>query len=308
MARVDDMTLPDFIGVGPGRTATTWLNEMLAGQVDLPWGIKETDYFTTNYHKGIRWYADHFRRASGARPVGEINPYFGIEQAAERIQHHLPNCKIVCTFRDPVERIYSAYRLWRHYTLTRLAMDEFLIKVPQVIEVTRYATHLPEWQQRFGAGRVLVCLNDDLRADPQAFLDRICGFIGIARIAVTGVTMRASAVNSINDLPRFPRLARRARRFMYWLEEAQAYRVMNSLERAGVWDFCFGGGAQFGPLDPAIDAKLRAIMMPEIEALERMIGRDLSAWKTPRPARGAVGAPNAAPAADAQPGLSERSH
>jgi Sulfotransferase domain len=308
MARVDDMNLPDFIGVGPGRTATTWLHEMLAGQVDLPWGIKETDFFTTNYHKGIRWYADHFRRASGARPVGEINPYFGIAEAAERIQRHLPNCRIICTFRDPIERIYSAYRLWRHYTLTRYPMDEFLVKVPQVIEVTRYATHLPEWQRRFGAERVLVCLNDDLRADPQAFLDRICEFIGIAPIAVASVKMRASAVNSINDLPRFPRLARRARRFMYWLEEAQAYRVSNSLERAGLWDFCFGGGARFGPLDPAIDAKLRAIMMPEIEALERMLGRDLTAWKSPRPAQNGGAASNPDRAADTQSRRSERAH
>ena len=83
--------------------------------------------------------------------------YFGIPEAADRIATHIPRCKIICTFRNPVERIYSAYKLWRHYTLTFDPLDVFLEKVPQVIEVSRYATHLPEYHARFGDDRVLVC-------------------------------------------------------------------------------------------------------------------------------------------------------
>ena len=280
----DKRKLPDFIGVGPGRTATTWLHEVLKGHVNLPSGIKETDFFTTNYGKGIDWYAHHFRHADSTRPVGEVNPYFGFPVAAERIAHDIPRCKIICTFRNPVERIYSAYKLWRHYTLTRDDLDVFLVKVPQIIEVTRYATHLPDWRARFGDDRVLVCLNDDLRKDPQRYLDRICDFIGIARYPIAESAAAGEMVNSINDLPRFPRFARKARKFMYWLEEAQAYRTSNLLERAGVWRFSFGGGPQFPPMDEAIDARLHELMRPEVDALEKMIGRDLSAWKTPRSA------------------------
>ncbi|HUY27675.1 MAG TPA: sulfotransferase domain-containing protein [Candidatus Binataceae bacterium] len=275
--------LPDFIAVGPGRTATTWLYEKLKGHVDLPAGIKETDFFTTNYAKGIDWYARHFRYASGAVPIGEVNPYFGFREAAERIQRHIPGCKIICTFRNPVERIYSSYKLWRHYTQTSLPMDEFLVKVPQVIEVTRYARHLPDWQSRFGAERVLVLLNDDLRADPQGFLDQVCDFLEIARYPV--VSAGPEMINSINDLPRYPRVARRARHLMDWLEERQAYGLINHLDGAGVWRWCFGGGAKFGPIDPKIEAQLHRILDPEIDALARMLGRNLAAWKIPSAAR-----------------------
>ncbi len=118
-----DLRLPDFIGVGPGRTGTTWLHEVLKGRVNLPAGIKETDFFTTNYNKGIEWYAHHFRDADRVRPTGEVNPYFGFPEAAERIALHIPRCKIICSFRNPVERIYSAYKLWRHYTLTNDPLD-----------------------------------------------------------------------------------------------------------------------------------------------------------------------------------------
>ncbi len=276
------MRLPDFIAVGPGRTATTWLHEALRGHVDLPWKIKETDFFTTNYNKGIEWYAHHFRYASGTRPIGEVNPYFGFPEAAERIAQHIAGCRIICSFRNPVDRIYSSYKLWRHYTQTRLPMDEFLVKVPQVIEVTRYAKHLADYRSRFGLDCVMVCLNDDLRADPQTFLDRICDFIGIDRYPIASARTAKGAVNSINDLPRYEWLARRARHLMYWLEEKQAYGVSNFLETAGAWRFCFGGGVEFGPIDPDIEERLLAILRPDIEALEKMIGRDLSAWKQAR--------------------------
>jgi hypothetical protein len=273
--------LPDFIGVGPGRTGTTWLHEVLVGRVNLPAGIKETDFFTTNYSKGIDWYAHHFRYADDLRPVGEVNPYFGFPEAAERIAKHIPRCKIICTFRNPVERIYSAYKLWRHYTLTPDPLDEFLDKVPQIIEVTRYAKHLPDWRARFGADRVLVLLNDDLRTDPQGYLDRVCDFIGIVRYAVPAGAA-GELINSINDLPRFPRFARKARHFMHWLEEKQAYATLNSFERAGVWKFSFGGGPKFPSIDPSTATRLHELMRPEIDALESMIDRDLSMWKQPR--------------------------
>ena len=273
------MRLPDVIGVGPGRTGTTWLHEVLIGRVNLPAGIKETDFFTTNYYKGIDWYAHHFRRADSQRPVIEINPYFGFREAAERIAMHIPRCKIICTFRNPVERIYSEYKLWRHYTLTKFPIDEFLVKVPQVIEVTRYATHLPDWRARFGDDRVLVCLNDDLRSDPQAYLDRVCDFIGIEKYPVPAAAAAGEKINSINDLPRFPRFARKMRKFMYWLEEKQAYALSNFLDRSGFWKFSFGGGAQFPPLDPATEAHLHDLMRPEIDGLEHILGRDLSMWK-----------------------------
>jgi hypothetical protein len=278
--RARAMRLPDFIGVGPGRTGTTWLHEVLKGRVNLPAGVKETDFFTTNYSKGIEWYARHFRNADSARPAGEVNPYFGFPEAAERIALHIPQCKIICTFRNPVERIYSAYKLWRHYTLTNDPLDEFLVKVPQVIEVTRYARHLPDWRARFGEERVLVLLNDDLRAEPQAYLDKVCDFVGIERYPVPGSAAKGELINSINDLPRFPSVARKARHFMHWLEEKEAYGTTNFLERAGAWNLVFRGGSRFPPLDPAIEERLREIMRPEIDGLERMIGRDLSKWKS----------------------------
>ena len=60
----------------PAGTGTTWLHRVLEGRVDLPYGVKETQFFTNYYDKGIEWYARHFRYATGERKIVEICPYF----------------------------------------------------------------------------------------------------------------------------------------------------------------------------------------------------------------------------------------
>ena len=204
------------------------------------------------------------------------------EAAADRIAIHIPRCKIICSFRNPVERIYSAYKLWRHYTQTFDPLDVFLVKVPQIIEVTRYATHLPDYRTRFGDDRVLVLLNDDLRADPQAYLDRVCDFIGIARIAVAESPIAQRRINTFSAPPHNRRLARRARKLRDWLKSREAYGTIHLLGRAGFWRYCFEGGEEFAALSPEVEARLRDHFRSEVEAIEGVIGRDLSMWKTPR--------------------------
>ena len=73
----------------------------------------------------------------------------------------------------------------------------------------------------------------------------------------------------------------------------QAHKLLG---RAGVWRYCFEGGAEFAALDPAVEARLRERFRPEVEALAALIGRDLSGWTRPR---GAVEPPAPAAPADA---------
>src|SRR5579863_8320683 len=95
------LRLPDFIHIGPPRTGTTWLHEVLTGHVGLPQGIKETSFFDDRYDLGVKWYADFFADCPGSLPVGEMAPtYFSNNLARARIRKHLPNCKLICTFRE----------------------------------------------------------------------------------------------------------------------------------------------------------------------------------------------------------------
>lgn len=274
---------PDFIAVGPQRTGTTWLDEVMRGHVGLPEGAKETDFFLRHYEKGLDWYLDYFRNCRSDRPLGEIDPnYFGAAEARERIARDVPRCRIICSFRDPAERAYSSYRVMRRDAWTRHSFEETVARNPVIRESSRYAHHLEDWQRMFGVERVLVCIYDDLEADPQAYLDRICAFIGIAPIKLGESTAPTERVNAVTHAPRSRRLAQNARNARDWMRTHRWHRTLGALERGGVWRFCFGGGEAFPPLDPETEGRMREHFRPEVEALERMTGRDLSAWKDSR--------------------------
>jgi len=270
--------LPDFLGVGPPRTATSWLDAVLRGHAGLPHDIKEVDFFVKNYSRGIDWYKSYFRDCDPKFPAGEICPsYFGSVEARERVALHIPRCKIICTFRDPVDALYSFYKLARRNVWTRDGFESFARDGSY-----RHAVKLKGWQETFGCENVLVCIYDELEAEPQRYLDRICAFIGIDKIPIAGSATATEKVNSFSRSPRSFYFARKGRKLRDWLVSHEAYRAMDVLRRAGVWRFCFEGGEEFEPLAPEVEARLRSRFIPEIEELEKLIGRDLSAWKVTR--------------------------
>jgi hypothetical protein len=91
--------------------------------------------------------------------------------------------------------------------------------------------------------------------------------------------------NEANSDCRIPALAYRAWRLRIRLKAMRADGAIERLERLGLWRFCFSGGGPFAPLAPQAEARLRSFFAPEVEALEEMLGRDLSAWKLPSPER-----------------------
>lgn len=271
--------LPDFIAVGPQRTGTTWLHQVLAGHVGLPM-VKETDFFTKHYGQGLDWYLASFVDCPPDRPMGEIDPnYFGEPAAYERISSLIPDCKIIVSLRDPTDRAWSAYRVMRRDVWTRVGFEETVARNEIIRESSRYAFHLYNWQRLFGANRVLVMLYDDLETDPQAYLDRICKFIGAPPISIAGKPVATERVNTVTNAPRNRRLAQNARNARDWMLRHRWSRTLAFCEKAGIWNFVFGGGEAFGAMSPEAEARLRAHFRPEVEALEQMLGRDLSAWK-----------------------------
>src|ERR1700761_9239919 len=148
-AKPDSIRLPDFIGVGPPRTGTTWLDRILRNYVGLPVGLKETQFFAWRYHLGLQWYASHFAGYGGGYPTGEFGPtYFPLAEARARIREHMPACRIVITLREPgegvgrrgrepVERFYSHYKMWRKIGVVKASFEEVVDRHEELIAHTR---------------------------------------------------------------------------------------------------------------------------------------------------------------------------
>ncbi len=281
------MRLPDVIGIGPPRTGSTWLYNALRDSVDMPANVKDTHFFERLEHKGIDWYASHFRHATGDRPIVEICPaIFFRPRAREQIKLHIPKCKIIATMRDPVDRIYSVYKLLRRFGwIGSGTLDQTIEASPHFGGGNRYAPLLESWFDAFGRENVLVTIYDELRAEPQQYLNRVCDFIGVERVALSPRPDLGNDVNSFARAPKHRRHARRATKVINWLNSHQAHRVRTMLERAGVWEFFQGRGELYPRLTPEQDERLRERYLPEVEALEKLIAIDLSAWKKPRAPR-----------------------
>ena len=272
--------LPDFIAVGPPRTATTWMHEVLKDHACLPADRKETDFFTRFYDRGIDWYADYFRHCDGSVPVGELSPmYFASKTARERIAKDLPNCKIICSFRDPVERAYSHYRLLRRIAVTNDDFESVATRRGELQESTRYGSYLAQWFDSFGRERVLALIYDDLESDPQGFLDRVCDFIGLARFSISDSPVGTERVHTMNTQPPSQRLAKVARNLVQWFVARRYSRAAKIVRQSAIIKYLLEGGAPFPPLAPEIAARMREFYRPEVEKLEQLIGRDLSVWK-----------------------------
>src|SRR6478736_8849076 len=170
--------LPSFFVIGPPRTGTSWLHSVLSQCAWLSHPTKETRFFDKNFDRGLDWYAAHYKRAMGERVVGEIAPtYFASPSARERIARLIPKAKIVCTFRNPVDRVLSLYRLKRAYGWISWTFEDALTRDPELMESSRYAEHLQAWQKTFGRSQVMATDHDDMQADPQAYLDTLVDFV-----------------------------------------------------------------------------------------------------------------------------------
>jgi hypothetical protein len=276
------LRLPDFIGVGPGRTGTTWLHETLKGHVGLPL-IKETHFFKHHYEKGLDWYAAYFKDYPPELPVGEIcGTYFNFAPARERIARDLPNCKIICSLRDPVDRIYSHYRQMRSLWGTQETFEEALRNHPEMMDASDYAAHIEAWQTLFGKDNVLVLFYDDLKSKPQEFINSACSFLGIPNIDLKSSPNGTKRINHMeaSRVPRSRRLALVAGNTVSWLRAKRLDTVLYIFRRSGLFQFCMGGGKAYGSLSVETERSLRAQFRPDIERLEELTNRDLASWKT----------------------------
>ncbi len=272
--------LPSFFIIGPPRTGTSWLHEILKQHTVLPRLTKETRFFDTYFERGLNWYRAHYPSPNGKSCIGEIAPtYFASAKARQRIKELVPDARIVCTFRHPVERVLSLYRVKRAYGLIPWSFEDAILRDPELIESSRYAAHLRAWQQAFGIDHVLATLFDDLRAEPQAYVHRVADFIGIPRFSLTPAQVRSEHASDNMTHPRCYYRTRSATLVADWLKARHFGHFVAAIRRSRVSKLFLGGGPAFGGLSGEMSLRLQELFRSEVEELQVLLRRDLSAWK-----------------------------
>lgn len=280
----DGLLLPSFLVLGPPRTGTTWMHEVLSGEAQLPDPTKETHFFDQHFERGLGWYLDHFPAPIRGRMRGEIAPtYFASPAAQERIAQVLPDAKLVVIFRHPVARIVSLYRVKRAYGMVDGSLEAAIESDPELMESSRYATHLAQWLRAFPAQQISIHLFEELCSDPQAFVDRIVDFLGMSRFPLT--SRQRHQVFSAAQLtePRSYRVTRMATTMAEWCKARKLDGVVAGVRNSSLMKFLISGGAPFQKIPAPVLGRIASEVRPEIDQLEAMLDQDLSHWKTSSP-------------------------
>jgi sulfotransferase family protein len=272
--------LPSFFVVGPPRTGTSWLHEVLNQHTNLPAPTKETRFFDVHFHRGLKWYQAHFRVPLPDRPSGEVAPtYFASAQARKRIAEVIPRARLIFIFRNPVQRVVSLYRTKRAYGMLPWSLEESLRHDPELIASGQYATNLREWQRIFPRNQLLITTYDDLRNNPQLFIDRVSGFLGIPQIMLMERQLKRMHSSGTMTEPRCYLATRSATILADWCKARRLDHVVAAVRDSVFMRLLLGGGAPFAEVSQETLDKIGEIFRPEVDELEEIIGRSLSEWK-----------------------------
>lgn len=270
---------PSFFVVGPPRTGTSWIHQVLQRHANLPNPTKETRFFDCHFHRGIDWYLKHFPEIRPECPTGEVAPtYFASSEARKGIAQTVPRAKLIFVFRNPVHRIVSLYRVKRAYGLLRCSLEEALRSDPELLASARYATCLQQWQEMFSEEQMLVTIYDDLCASPQRYMDRLFTFLDIPGGVLSDVELRHIHSSERMTQPRSFLVTRTATAIAEWCKVHNLDSIVAGVRDSELMGLFLTGGAPFPEVSYSAKRRIKELFWPEVKSLERMIGRDLSMW------------------------------
>jgi hypothetical protein len=274
------MLLPNLIGLGAQRAGTTWLHDQLAAhpQVYVPARRKEIHFFDRYFDRGLNWYSNFFPdEAAGCKWVGEITPaYLYHPGSPARIAATLPDCRFLVILRQPAKRAYSQYGLLVRSANECRPFRQYLSEEPDGFARGLYARQLTRYFAVFSRTRFLILIFEELMADMPAALGTIASFLGIdAREFIPGTNGRGKVNRSYQ--PRFGRVYASAHRLGEWLRRHELDPVVNFAKAAGLPKL-FGNRGGLPELDSGTLLRMTEKYRPDIQKLERMLGRDLSIW------------------------------
>jgi len=212
--------------------------------------------------------------------MGEVAPtYFVSYDARLRIAESIPKVKLIFIFRNPVQRVVSLYRMKRAYGMIPWSFEEALEKDSELISSGMYSTQFAAWRRSFPDDQLLITIYDDLRKDPQGFINSITDFIEIPRIALDESMLRHVYSSERMTQPRNHLATRTATAFADWCKGRRLDQLVATVRKSALIHLFLGGGDPLTEASPVALRKLAEVFRPEVEGLETLLSRGLEAWK-----------------------------
>jgi hypothetical protein len=278
--------LPTFIGIGPGRAATSMIYEVLLqhAEISMARGTKETNYFSTEYHRGREWYENFFRYSLGAKAVGEISTsYFYHADVPERIWKTVPTVRLFTCLRNPFDRLRSVYlyRKRSNQIPAYVSLEKAVMDYPDLVTDNYYATYLNRYFAYFRDDQILVSLYDDLLMAPEVFVQKLLSFLGVHSEFDSRMTTKHINASAV---PRSRWVGSVAAKTAKSLRQLGFFGVLDALKRSRLVRQLILTRISVDDRDYSLDLsqgtvrRLHQEWEPQINQLERLLGRSLQHW------------------------------
>lgn len=300
------MIMPNFLIIGAAKSGTSSVHNYLNQHPEIYMSKnKEPNFFayegwqpdfcgpgdaeaTTNV-KTVPHLEDYqalFKDVTNEKAIGESSTfYLYIPETAARIQHYIPDAKLITILRHPVDRAYSFYShlrrdgretlkdFYQAFKEEEKRRKKHWSPVWRYQDFGFYGQQLQRYFDRFDRQQIRVYLYEDLQSDPQKMLKNIFNFLEVDDKFTTNLSVRynqsevpknkffhdfISNKNMLKSIIR-PLIPAKIRQPM----AAKAYR--KNLGR-------------LKPLSPELRQELIPIFREDILKLQDLIGRNLSHW------------------------------
>ena len=174
----------DFIVLGAHRCGTTWLHENLYHhpEIVLSKSKKELHFFDRkeNYNRGVNFYNDYFKIQEKNKLYGEVTPsYLSTINVPERIKFYFPKAKFIVMLRNPIERLYSHYKLNCGNHNIKESFSNYYNRKPIEKEEGRYIDYIQNYLKHFKKEQFLFLIFDELASNPLEFYRKILDFLDV---------------------------------------------------------------------------------------------------------------------------------
>ena len=289
--------LPTFVVIGAAKAGTTAMYWYLNEHPEVFMSpVKETNFFAYGLDdKGRLLYGDpelhrfpvrsleHYERlfagARGQRALGEASPiYLECPQSAGRIRALLPDARIICFLREPVDRAYSDYLMYLRTRGRRLdpardlTVDEAWAQPgSHWMQISTYHEALSRYFDRFPSEQIHVFLFDDLRADAMGCVRDVYRSVGVDPT----FTPDLDTPHNIGGMPSNRALERifTSRTLKRMLEPLIPRRAADMARRLRTRNLM-----KAPPLPEELKVELAEHFRDDIERTSALIGRSLDHW------------------------------
>jgi hypothetical protein len=286
------MALPNFLCIGAQKGGTTTVHHLLRAHPDVfvP-ANKELHFFDRDdhYKRGVLFYENGFAGWRGEPAIGECTPaYLFTEPAAQRALELLGRrTRILAVLRQPVTRAWSHYLMnYRTFLEDRTFEEALQAEGPQTdrtwayLARGRYAHQLERWRDRFDDLCVMI-RETDLGEDLSGAASQLFGFLGVRTdVAVPSSLWANPARTSQAAIVEHAKLGTVVQLHSPPSEPRNLLRPSSATVAAvGRWLANQPTSTVLAP--ERVAALTTRYFSDEIERLQALLERDLSAWHPP---------------------------